>query len=245
MSDKAGDIVMIVGALVAAWGWLKLRASPKGKVTIPSVTMTLPDGTKQTTYAPPLSATVPPASAPFSPSLVNDFFMPSMSPQPTQAAAAGTVPDVLSLADARSLAKSIINKHFAGRVDPAMVTAMIEIESGFRRKAYRYESHLQDASYGLMQVMFNTAKWLHDDLKYRGYAIPNGEAMYDAATGIYFGCAYIDWLKKQPLAAKGEDAIVMSYNGGPGRGGQGADNSMTRNHLAKYHAAKARQAQVK
>lgn len=243
MSDRTGDILLIAGFLTAVYGWLKLRMLPKGKVTIDSVTMTLDDGTT-TTYTPPAAAQFTP-SAPFSPELVSSFFMPSMSQQPTQAAAPAAVPDVLSLADARSLAKSIINKHFSGRVDPAMVTAMIEIESGFRRKAYRYESHLQDASYGLMQVMFNTAKWLHDDMKYRGYAVPNGEAMYDAATGIYFGCAYIDFLRKQPLAAKGEDAIVMSYNGGPGRGGQGADNSMTRNHLSKYHAAKARQAQVK
>lgn len=244
MTDRTGDILLIAGFLTAIYGWLRLRALPKGKVTIDSVTMILPDGTTQTTNAP---ASQPAPSAPFTADFASSLFssfMPSMTP-PAQVAAPATVPDVLSLADARSLAKSIINKHFSGRVDPAMVTAMIEIESGFRRKAYRYESHLQDASYGLMQVMFNTAKWLHDDLKYRGYAVPNGEAMYDAATGIYFGCAYIDWLRKQPLAAKGEDAIVMSYNGGPGRGGQGADNSMTRNHLSKYHAAKARQAQVK
>ncbi|MFN3933632.1 MAG: cell wall hydrolase [Parvibaculum sp.] len=88
MNDRTGDILLVAGIFTAIFGWLKLRALPKGKVTIPSVTVTLPDGTKQTAYAPRQPAPVPPPAAPFSPSLVNDFFMPSMTPpQPTQAAA--------------------------------------------------------------------------------------------------------------------------------------------------------------
>ncbi|MFN6941669.1 MAG: hypothetical protein ACK4OG_06685, partial [Parvibaculum sp.] len=34
MSDKAGDLLLIAGLFTAIFGWLKLRALPKGKVII-------------------------------------------------------------------------------------------------------------------------------------------------------------------------------------------------------------------
>ncbi|MFA7638003.1 MAG: transglycosylase SLT domain-containing protein [Parvibaculum sp.] len=243
MSDRAGDILLIGGFLAIAWAWLRTRMGARGSVEIgmPIIHGPMPgiSGGGATGGAPDLSDGFSISAPDWPTDYFGGSFMPTATPPATQAAPVKQ-PDVLSLADARSLAKSIVNKHFSGRVDPAMVVAMIEIESGFRRTAYRYERHLDDASYGLMQVLYKTAKWLHDDLKYRGYSLPAGEAMYDAATGIYFGCAYIDWLRKHPRATGSEEWVVMSYNGGPG-----ADNSMTRNHLAKYNAAKARQAQVK
>ncbi|MFN6941965.1 MAG: transglycosylase SLT domain-containing protein, partial [Parvibaculum sp.] len=189
----------------------------------------------------------PVSSAPFSPELVSSFFMPSMSPQPTQAAApAAVMPDVLSLADVRKIAKSVIDKHFRGRVDPAMVTAMVEIESGFNRKAYRYEPRVfdgkSDASYGLMQNLYRTnARWHYDERGKRAFALNAPEDLYDPATAIYFGAATIDWLRSHSLFDGTEDWLVMAYNGGPG----GVGGSTTPNHLAKYKAAKARQAQVK
>ncbi|MFN4231338.1 transglycosylase SLT domain-containing protein, partial [Parvibaculum sp.] len=164
----------------------------------------------------------------------SSFFQTTPQPAPP------AVPEQISLADARSLAKSIVDSHFRGRVDPAMLTAMIEIESTFRPKAYRYERHIGDASYGLMQVLYGTAKWLHDDMGYRAYSLPSGEAMYDPATGVYFGAAYVDYLQGHPWADGTTDWTVMSYNGGPG-----ANNAQTRNHLAKYRAARAAQAKVK
>lgn len=78
MSDKTGDILLIVGFFAAAYGWLKLRMLPKGRVELGPITMIGDDG--KVYHMPPQPAPVPQPSAPFSPSLVSDFFMPSMSP---------------------------------------------------------------------------------------------------------------------------------------------------------------------
>ena len=43
-------------------------------------------------------------------------------------------------------------------IEPAAVKAIIEIESNWNPSAYRYEAHLKDASWGLMQVLLKTAR---------------------------------------------------------------------------------------
>lgn len=43
-------------------------------------------------------------------------------------------------------------------IEPAAIKAVIEIESNFNPMAYRYEAHLKDASWGLMQVLLATAR---------------------------------------------------------------------------------------
>lgn len=78
MSDRTGDILLIVGLFAAAYGWLKLRMLPKGRVEFGPITMIGDDG--KVIKVPPQPAPVPQPAAPFSPSLVSDFFMPSMSP---------------------------------------------------------------------------------------------------------------------------------------------------------------------
>lgn len=171
------------------------------------------------------------------PTAANSFFPTA---QPAAPSVPQKIPDVLSLSDARKIAKNIVDTYFRGRVDPAMLTAMMQIESSFRPSATRFEPHLNDSSFGLMQVLFSTAKWLRNELGYRAFSLSDGAAMFDPATSVYFGAAYVDWLTKHPRADGSEAWIVMSYNGGPG-----ANNSQTRNHLAKYNAAKAAQERVK
>lgn len=231
-----------MGALAIAWSWLRARsrrADPAiAAPTAPVNTYLLPPPGSVQTNPNTLDLGGSSMALPFTADLVNSFF--SMG-QPAAAPAAPVIPDMISLAEARTLARDIIRTHFGNRIDPAMVTAMIEIESGFRPKAYRYEAHLKDASYGLMQVLSKTARWLHDDLRYRGYSFASGEDLSTPAVGVYFGCAFIDWLRKHSFSDGTEDWIVMAYNGGPGNVGK----FTTPNHLAKYKAAKTRQAQVK
>jgi soluble lytic murein transglycosylase-like protein len=43
-------------------------------------------------------------------------------------------------------------------IEPAAVKAVISIESNWNPSAYRYEAHLKDASWGLMQVLLRTAR---------------------------------------------------------------------------------------
>lgn len=118
--------------------------------------------------------------------------------------------------------------------DPMMVAAMVSIESRYNPGAKRYEAHLNDSSYGLMQTMLKTAQWLHG-LGYKGKDYPTAKTLVDGETSLYFGMAYIDYLAKYKGKARDERWIVESYNGGPGN-----SNKQTQTHYAKYLQAKTR-----
>ena len=94
----------------------------------------------------------------------------------------------------------------AGRhgVDPPLVKAIVAAESSFRPTAYRAEPHIGDASYGLMQTLFRTAK----DMGYTG----TPEGLYDAATSLEFGTRY---LAQQLRRYNGKiPYAVAAYNSG-------------------------------
>lgn len=132
-----------------------------------------------------------------------------------------------------ALADEIRMRYYAA-VDPLMLTAMAKIESGYKPSAIRQEPTIGDASIGLMQTLYGTARWLHDAMGYNAYQLPGPDALFDPATSMYFGGAMVNWLRTYGGTARGEQWIVESYNGGPGN-----SNSQTRNHWAKYQAAKA------
>ena len=95
-------------------------------------------------------------------------------------------------------------------VPTALIKAIIGQESAFRPTAYRAEAAINDASIGLMQILYATARGV-------GYDGPVGDAakmtgLYDPATNVMFGTAYLD----SQLARSGgniRDAI-SAYNGG-------------------------------
>lgn len=98
-------------------------------------------------------------------------------------------------------------------LDPADVLAFIAVESSFRPNAYRYEPHLGDASYGLMQVLYGTARFV-------GYSgAPEG--LYDPETNIRMGMRYVayvrDYLRPRINREPTWEEIASGYNGGPGR----------------------------
>lgn len=119
-------------------------------------------------------------------------------------------------------------------IDPVMIAAMVQIESTYNPAASRYEKHIDDTSYGLMQVLLKTAQWLYDDLGYRAFPRPTATNMMDGYTSIYYGAAYVDYLSKYRGKRRNEQWIVESYNGGPAN-----SNADTQRHYAKYMAAKA------
>lgn len=102
--------------------------------------------------------------------------------------------------------------HPQGGYPVAMIMAFCEIESNFDEEAYREESRIHDASYGLMQLLYGTAKWL-------GYS-GTADGLYDIKTNIQLGMAYLDknWLILQ--RGKNESPsvkdLVESYNCGAG-----------------------------
>jgi Transglycosylase SLT domain len=73
----------------------------------------------------------------------------------------------------------------AGRhgVDPYFVKAVVAAESNFEPKAYRAEPQIGDASYGLMQTLYRTAKDM-------GYSGPS-EGLFDPATSVEYGTKYL------------------------------------------------------
>lgn len=92
-------------------------------------------------------------------------------------------------------------------VDADLLKATIATESGFRPEAFRAEPRINDASRGLMQVLYQTAKWL-------GYA-GDPEGLLDPVTSITYGARYLAWQLNRYGASptRATDAIA-AYNAG-------------------------------
>ncbi len=99
----------------------------------------------------------------------------------------------------------------AGRkhgVDPLLVKAVIAQESGFRSNAYRAEPRINDASRGLMQVLYRTAQ---SQLGYSG--TPDG--MFDPATSIDLGTKYLAWQQERYQRSPRQlTDTIAAYNAG-------------------------------
>ena len=113
-------------------------------------------------------------------------------------------------------------------VPAALVKALIAAESGFRPDATRYEAQQADASLGLMQILFNTARWL-------GFTGAPGD-LYDPATGIEWGTRYLarQWTRYGGVLA---DAVA-AYNSGTVRraDGGGYTNQAYVDKVLTYYA---------
>lgn len=111
----------------------------------------------------------------------------------------------------------IASAALAAGVNPALVKAHMAAESNFDPRAYRAEPGIGDASFGLMQLLWRTARAL-------GYtaAAPtdtdkaNLTGLYDPATNIQLGAQLI----AQNLALAGGDeyleTAIAAYNEGIG-----------------------------
>lgn len=142
--------------------------------------------------------------------------------------------NILSSEKVKVLVEETILSHQSLKgVNPLMVRAMIEIESGRNAKAVRYEPHLDDSSIGLMQTLHSTAVWLAKDMGYDFYGIPTLDDLLKPEVSVYFGCAYVKWLSTWGGAYRSEMWIVESYNGGPNN-----SNAQTERHFMKYQKAK-------
>lgn len=100
---------------------------------------------------------------------------------------------------------TIVNQEASAQGVPvSLIKAIIGAESAFVPSARRSEPKLNDASYGLMQVLYGTAR----KLGYTG--LPEG--LLDPATSIHYGTA----LLAQNLNTTNGDvpSAVSAYNGG-------------------------------
>ena len=118
-------------------------------------------------------------------------------------------------------------------VDHRMLATMAKIESSNNPTAVRLEPFIGDASIGLMQTLLGTARWLAEDMGYDEFGVPDAADLLDPQKSMYFGGAFVNWLRTWNGSAHNEQWIVESYNGGPGN-----FSAQTRNHWSKYVAAK-------
>lgn len=98
-------------------------------------------------------------------------------------------------------------------LDPILIKAIIQAESNFDPRAYRYERHINDASRGLMQILLGTARWM-------GYTGDAGDdqtrsgGLYDPRTNIEYGTRYLKYLRNRFAGDLGK--MISGYNTGPG-----------------------------
>jgi len=96
------------------------------------------------------------------------------------------------------------------RVRPELIKAIVAAESGFVAEKVRGESQISDASIGLMQILYSTAKRL-------GFSGPAGEAskltgLFRPDANLYIGTKLLDQLLTQ--TGGDIDATISAYNGG-------------------------------
>ena len=85
-----------------------------------------------------------------------------------------------------------------------LILAVCSVESNFRPAAIRQEPRIGDASRGLMQLLYRTAK----EVGFTGAA----DGLFDPATNMHYGALYLAKL----LKARNADmpATISQYNGG-------------------------------
>lgn len=144
----------------------------------------------------------------------------------------------LTEAQVRELAQQTVRQYFP-QVDPEMLVAMAKIESSFDPLAYRFEKHLDDASAGLMQTLESTALWLFNDMGAKAKGRPTMASLMQPDVSMYFGAAYVNWLRRYRNQPRGEEWIVRAYNGGPAwETANPVAKGMTANHWRKYQLAR-------
>lgn len=84
-----------------------------------------------------------------------------------------------------------------------LIKAFIAIESAFNPQAYKYEAHRKDASYGLIQILYNTAK----GIGFKG--VPDD--LYSPPVNINWAGKYIKYLID---TYKDYDKVFAAYNMG-------------------------------
>lgn len=91
-------------------------------------------------------------------------------------------------------------------IDPDLINAFISVESGGDPNAYRAEPQINDASYGLMQVLLTTAR------RISGNPSLTPQQLIDPTTNILIGSQFIRELINRYNGIL--DDVIASYNAG-------------------------------
>lgn len=116
-------------------------------------------------------------------------------------------------------------------IEAAAIKAVIEIESNFNPAAYRYEAHLKDASWGLMQILLATARDTSDNKKLTATELVKPEINIDIGS---------KYLAKQYYRYNGNiyDAVA-AYNAGSVR------KTLTGKYVNQAHIDRFKKAYLK
>ncbi len=146
--------------------------------------------------------------------LVEQFATPA-------SAASSTGPTRMSIAQVESLAAATINQNGLNTISPTMAVSIALVESGdinnpaagIATNAIRQETGGRE-SVGIMQTLVSTATQMYD-MGFKAYGPPTKQTLLDPAVSMYFGCAYLAWLRTYAGTFHTDDFIVQSYNAGP------------------------------
>jgi len=130
-------------------------------------------------------------------------------------AAFGGTMTALDSGTVANMATTMLDRMSITDISPAMVAAIVLNESGGDPSAVRKEPAINDASYGLMQTLLGTATWLYG-LGYTAQGVPTATSLLDPNTSLYFGIAYLHWLRNYGGTVQPDSFVVPAYNGGPG-----------------------------
>lgn len=137
---------------------------------------------------------------------------PAPAPRPVPAPAPvirQVAPQAPPSGDQSALIRQVAQKY---GFKPAFFAALVQKESSGNARAYRYEPHLKEGSYGLTQLLASTAR----ELGLQG----SPEQLYDPATALDYAGRYFQKRQKQYPQAKWNDPVeaYRVYNTGNPRG---------------------------
>ncbi len=91
------------------------------------------------------------------------------------------------------------------RINPVLIKAIIRTESNWRPDVTRYEPHIKDTSYGLMQILTKTAQWITGNKNITGAQLKSPQM------NILVGTRYLRYLMDKH---NNTDKVIASYNAG-------------------------------
>jgi soluble lytic murein transglycosylase len=112
----------------------------------------------------------------------------------------------LSRLELMRLAETIVEEARASDLDPALVLAVIRVESGFDAFAVS-----PAGAYGLMQILPATGEHLAGRL---GVPWVGPRSLFDPVTNVKLGVAYLEELRERYGSL---ETALAAYNWGPGR----------------------------
>lgn len=99
-----------------------------------------------------------------------------------------------------------VKKRIGSSIDDATILGIVDTESSFNPSAVREEPEIMDASWGLMQVLYSTAR----DYGYSG----DPEGLLDPETNLLYGIRHLEHLYS--VFGNDDEAVIMAYNEGEG-----------------------------